>query len=103
GNNGHYRVYGKSSNREDTELENGIDISDGWHRNQVGFRADWDYSTDQVSLIGNAYEGEIGQPQPGSVSVLGTALTLDTISISGINLTGHWEHLLESGSKIHLQ
>lgn len=103
GENGHYRLYAKSSNREDTELENGMDISDGWHRNQVGFRADWDFSTDQISLIGNAFEGDIGQPQPGSVAVTGTALQLDTISISGVNLTAHWEHLLDSGSKIHLQ
>ncbi|HZV62012.1 MAG TPA: TonB-dependent receptor [Methylophilaceae bacterium] len=103
GENGHFRVYAKSSNREDTELENGTDISDGWHRNQVGFRADWDFSTDQFSLIGNAFEGDIGQPEPGSVAVTGTALQLDTISISGVNLTAHWEHLLESGSRIHLQ
>lgn len=103
GENGHFRVYAKSSNREDTELENGTDVSDGWHRNQVGFRADWDFSTDQISLIGNAYEGDIGQPAPGSLSVEGTALQLDTISISGVNLTAHWEHLLDSGSRIHLQ
>jgi iron complex outermembrane receptor protein len=103
GENGHYRVYAKSSNREDTELENGTDISDGWHRNQVGFRADWDYSVDQFSLIGNAYEGEIGQPEPGALSVTGTNLALDTISISGVNLTSHWEHVLDSGSRMHLQ
>jgi len=103
GEHGHYRVYGKSSNREDTNTENGIDISDGWHRNQVGFRADWDYSTDQISLIGNAYKGEIGQPEPGTVAIPGFPLQLDTISISGVNLTAHWEHLLESGSRIRLQ
>lgn len=103
GEHGHYRVYAKSSNRQDTELENGMDISDGWHRNQVGFRADWDYATDQFSLIGNAYEGDIGQPQPGSVPIAGAALALDTISISGVNLTTHWHHLLSSGSRLHFQ
>lgn len=102
GENGHYRVYAKSANREDTELENGTDISDGWHKNQMGFRADWDYSTDKIRLMGNAYEGRLGQPQPGTINV-GVPLTLDDVEISGVNLTAQWEHLLESGSNIQLQ
>lgn len=102
GENGHYRVYAKSANREDTELENGTDISDGWHKNQMGFRADWDYSTDKIRLTGNAYEGDIGQPQPGTINV-GVPLALSDVEISGVNLTAHWEHLLESGSNIQFQ
>jgi len=102
GENGHYRVYAKSSNREDTELENGTDISDGWHRNQMGFRADWDYSTDKFRLIGNAYEGDIGQPEPGTITV-GVPMALENVEISGVNLSAQWEHLLEDGSSIQLQ
>jgi len=102
GENGHYRVYAKSSNREDTELENGNNVSDGWHRNQMGFRADWDFSTDKIRLAGNAYEGDIGQPQPGTIFV-GTPLALEDVEISGVNLTAHWEHQLEGGSNFQLQ
>jgi len=102
GENGHYRIYAKSANREDTELENGTDISDGWHKNQMGFRADWDYSTDKIRLLGNAYEGDMGQPQPGTINV-GVPLALSDVEISGVNLTAHWEHLLESGSSIQFQ
>jgi iron complex outermembrane receptor protein len=103
GAGGHFRVYGKASNREDTSLENGPDISDGWNRNRIGFRMDWNHPADQVSIMGNAYEGDIGQPQPGSISVTGSTLSLGTISISGVNLTAHWEHLLDSGSRVHFQ
>lgn len=103
GEDAHYRVYGKSSNHEDTTLENGNNISDGWNKNQVGFRLDWQHLANQVNISGNIYEGKIGQPQPGSISLEGTTLTLGTISISGVNLTANWQHLLDSGSKINFQ
>src|SRR5688572_26245914 len=103
GADGHFRVYGKSSNREDFSLENGTDVSDGWNKNQMGFRMDWDHPADKVSITGNIFESDVGQPLPGSVSVIGTNLTLGTIENSGVNLTSQWEHLLDSGSKVHLQ
>lgn len=102
GGDGHFRVYGKSSNRDDYSLENGTTVSDGWNKNQIGFRMDWNHAADKVSITGNIFESDIGQPQPGSISV-GTNMTLGTIVNSGVNLTSQWEHLLDSGSKIHFQ
>lgn len=99
-----YRVYGKTSNRKDTSLENGTDVSDGWNKNQAGFRIDWSHAADQVAIMGNIYEGDIGQPEPGSLSVsLGPPFVLENIGISGANLTANWQHQLDSGSKINLQ
>ncbi|MEZ0238952.1 MAG: TonB-dependent receptor plug domain-containing protein [Methylophilaceae bacterium] len=103
GGDGHFRVYAKSSHREDSSLEDGTDISDGWNKNQAGFRMDWDHAENQLSVTGNVYEGDIGQPRPGSLSVTGTTLALDTVSISGVNLTANWQHLLDNGSKIRFQ
>lgn len=103
GADGHFRVYGKSSNREDFSLENGADVSDEWNKNHMGFRMDWDHPADKVSITGNIFESDVGQPLPGSVSVIGTNLSLGTIENSGVNLTSQWEHLLDSGSKVHLQ
>ncbi|PPC94230.1 MAG: TonB-dependent receptor [Methylotenera sp.] len=102
GRDGHFRVYGKSSNRDDYSLENGTTVSDGWNKNQIGFRMDWNHAADKVSITGNIFESDIGQPQPGSVSV-GSSMALGTIVNSGVNLTSQWEHLLDSGSKINFQ
>lgn len=66
----HYRVYAKTSNRKDTSLENGTDVSDGWNKNQSGFRIDWSHAADQVAIMGNIYEGDIGQPEPDRKSVV---------------------------------
>ena len=104
GEDAHYRVYGKTSNRKDTSLESGTDVSDGWNKNQVGFRVDWSHAADQVAIMGNLYEGDIGQPKPGSLTVsLGPPFVLENIGISGTNLTANWQHLLDGGSKINLQ
>ena len=46
----------------------------------MGFRADWDYATDKIRLTGNAYEGDIGQPQPGTINV-GVPLALADVEI----------------------
>ena len=99
----YFRVYGKSSHREDTSLESGTNISDGWNKNRAGFRLDWKHAVDKVSISGNVYEGEIGQPQPGALSLGGTVFALKNISISGVNLTTNWQHVLDSGSKIDIQ
>ncbi len=38
---GHYRVYGKSFHRDNSQLTNGTPIRDSSTRSQAGFRADW--------------------------------------------------------------
>lgn len=103
GADGSYRVYGKYLDREHTETDAGSKVSDAWHKTQVGFRADWDRSGDQIMITGNVYDGSVDQPEPGSVSLEGIDFALDTISTSGVNLTTRWNHLLNDGSTLTFQ
>jgi iron complex outermembrane recepter protein len=103
GNGGTFRVYGKYSDHDHTETESGNTVTDAWNKTQVGFRADWDGVQDQVAVIANAYQGHIGQPEPGSLHINGVNPVLGDISISGINLTTNWTHQLQNGSSVNLQ
>jgi iron complex outermembrane receptor protein len=102
GADGHYRVYGKYLDRNHTSTANGSARDDAWRKSQVGFRADWSRSGDQVMVQGNAYDGSEGQPAPGAI-VTGANFALGDIGISGVNLTTRWEHRLEGGSNLVLQ
>ena len=77
--------------------------TDAWHKTQVGFRADWGGARDQFTVQGDAYRGSIGQPLPGTISITGTALALDTISVSGANLITRWGRTLAGGSRLTVQ
>jgi iron complex outermembrane recepter protein len=103
GEDGSYRVYVKQAEREHMRTEAGTAITDGWHRKQAGFRADWASDGERISVHGNAYDGATGQAAPGSLSLTGTTFNIDTISISGMNLTARWEHLLDDGGSFSVQ
>ncbi len=102
-NGGSYRVYGKFSEHDQLSRYDGLTMGDGWHKTQIGFRTDWEGSSEQFMVQGNAYRGRFGQPEPGSLSVSGTDLKLGTIEASGINLTGRWDHRFDDGSSFSLQ
>jgi iron complex outermembrane receptor protein len=105
GNNGdiNWRVYGKALDRAHTELANGDDVRDAWHRGQIGFRTDWERGAERFSVNGNAYRGRLAQPEPGEISVSGTDLQLGTIRTDGVNLTAQWEHALDAGGSLSVQ
>jgi iron complex outermembrane receptor protein len=103
GRGGNYRVYGKYSEYDHLSTDDGSAVDDAWHKAQVGFRADWERPREQLMVLGNAYRGRFGQPEPGAIAITGTDLTLGTIEASGVNLTGRWEHLLDNGSSFSLQ
>ena len=88
---GHYRIYGKYFNRENTERGNGSPVADDWAKGQAGFRADWGDTGHGVSLQGNAYRGKSEQSAPGMQRV------------SGVNLLARWNRELAGGSEIHVQ
>lgn len=91
GPDGHYRVYGKGFERENTERADGTEVRDGWHKGQIGFRADWGGASRGLTLQGDAYTGKLDQTQPGRTS------------IDGVNLLGRWNQRLAGGSDIRLQ
>ena len=103
GGNGHFRVYGKYFDRGRTATAAGRVIEDAGHLGQAGFRADWNFMRDQVTLQGNAYRGSMEQPLPGSISIGGVELALAPIPVSGANLTARWSRRLESGSEVQVQ
>ncbi len=98
-----WRVYGKALTRAHGETAAGTRINDAWNQAQVGFRADWQRDSDVFSLNGNAYRGEPEQPEPGAISVTGTALRLGDIDTHGANLTGRWERALANGGRLSAQ
>lgn len=91
GTDGHYRVYGKFFDRDNTERANGTEVRDGWQKGQVGFRADWGGASRGFTLQGDAYTGKLDQAQPGRTG------------IDGMNLLGRWNQRLAGGSDIRLQ
>lgn len=91
GADGHYRVYGKFFDRENTERANGAEVRDGWHNGQVGFRADWGGAGRGFTLQGDAYTGKLDQAQPGKTGT------------DGMNLLGRWNQRLADGSAIRVQ
>jgi iron complex outermembrane receptor protein len=98
-----WRVYGKVLQRPHGEVEGGARLNDAWRQAQLGFRTDWQRGADRISVNGNAYRGELEQPEPGEISVTGTALRLGEIDTEGVNLSARWEHALDAGGQLSVQ
>ena len=91
GDAGHFRLYGKYFDRDNTERANGSAVRDGWDKSQFGFRADWGGGDRSFTVQGDAYRGELEQAAPG------------TTRIEGMNLLGRWNQRLGDGSNLRLQ
>lgn len=78
---GHYRVYVKRAQNDDTNAEDGASTHTGFGRTQAGFRMDWGKASDGFTFQGDAYSGRLHQT--------GT----DDIEISGANILarGGWQ------------
>jgi iron complex outermembrane receptor protein len=90
-NGGHYRVYAKFAEAEDTETAAGQSTLSGWRRRQAGFRAGWGHSSANYVVHGDAYEGTLHQPG-----------TLQG-RIGGANLNGRMSRALANGSRLDLR
>lgn len=91
GEDGHYRVYAKTSNYADNQRSSGADANDGWDLSQAGFRTDWRGGpNDNFTFQGDLYEGSID----------GLA---DDETFSGHNLIGRWIRDLGNDSDLSLQ
>ena len=88
--NGHYRLYAKGIEVDDTFTEAGADSNTGFRRQQAGFRADWEIDGYGLRISGDAYQGRLGQS--------GTR----DIHIGGANLTGALDTRLADGSDLHI-
>lgn len=88
-NGGHFRIYSKVAEHDDLESANGFDLSDGWHRNQAGFRFDWDEDPrNSASIQGNFYDGTLNQTNTNDIYV------------AGANFRALFKKVLDNGSDI---
>ncbi len=86
-----WRVYGKTTYREDTQVA-GVSAHDHWAKPQAGFRLDWAASkADTITLQGDAYDGY--EAQAGAPAE----------DIAGRNLTARWSRDGAGGSRLQVQ
>lgn len=90
-NSGYYRAYAQYMAAEDTEAETGANTFSGMQRRQAGFRADWELLRGSLTVSGDAYQGNLGQPA-----------TRD-IKVSGANLVTRYTRQLAEDSAMRLQ
>ena len=103
GANGHLRLHARHLDRRPTSLANGREIDDAWQLSQAGFRADWAGARDDVMVQGQVYEGDHGQPPPGSIAISGVSFALGTIDTRGANLLARWKHRQGDGGELQVQ
>jgi iron complex outermembrane receptor protein len=92
GEGGHFSVYGKGLELQNTQNAAGASLPDGWQKGQAGFRADWERPGRNISVQGDAYRGK-GEDRP----------TAGRVEASGSNLVARWNERLGSGSDFQLQ
>jgi iron complex outermembrane receptor protein len=97
GANGHFRVYGKMTELDNTHPAAGLDVTDEWMRAQIGFRADWDFGKDTYTLQSDAYDGESADRG----TILG--FSFGRIETSGANVLGRWTRRLDDGASLQVQ
>ena len=85
----HYRIYAKKFDLDPAELADGQSLRDRQRHTQAGLRAEWRQGRDQVTLIGNVYDGEAGS--------IGGAR-----DFSGSNLLGRWTRQFADGGGLRL-
>lgn len=72
GDDGYFRVYGKTLDRNHSKYANGRDVPDASERTQIGFRADW--SDARFTVQGDAYKANVDQLIGGSRNLAGANL-----------------------------
>jgi iron complex outermembrane receptor protein len=92
GSDGHFRVYGKTDDFQNTKIANGNPVPDGWNRGQVGFRTEWGGTSRSFTIQGDAYKGKSEDLPTGRA-----------VEVSGANLLARWNQQLDNGSNIRLQ
>jgi len=89
-NGGHFRIYGMTFHRDNSEFADGTDIRDASTHTQGGFRADWGGATQAFTVQGDAYTGSLDQAPAAR-------------DISGANLLTSWSRAFDDGSSARVQ
>ena len=96
GDAGHWRIYAKRLERQDTRTEAGVAVGDGWDERQAGFRYDWSAADDAVTVQGDAYSAK-GQTRGAP------PLVFTPLQVGGANLQARWTRQLGAGSALEVQ
>src|SRR6185436_1350239 len=98
GERGHYRVYGKYTNRDGLDALDGGDLGNDMWLGQGGFRSDWKTAGDGasagnggVTFQGDVYTGRTGEPG------------VDDSDLDGGNLLGRWSRRSSERKGLELQ
>lgn len=97
GADGHFRVYAKTSQTQNTRTAAGTAVADGWDRWQSGFRADWNAASGDLTLQGDAYQGK--SEDRGALGSFG----LGAVKVSGANVLARWSRQFADGSNLRIQ
>ena len=97
GGSGHFRLYAKRLERQDTSMQSGRSVDDAWNQAQVGLRADWAIGQDTFTVQGDAYSGK-GRQTRGAAP-----LAFPPIQVGGANLLARWTRQLDAGASLSLQ
>ena len=90
--NVYYRIYGKYTERGNSDEPNGQNGNDAWRTGQGGFRVDWEAAGGNViTFQGDAYDATMGQVGP------------DNIRANGGNLLGRWSDQVTDSSDFKVQ
>jgi iron complex outermembrane receptor protein len=92
GEDGYYRVYGLSIDRDNTRRADNVERPDAAHKNQAGFRADQAIGPAQLTVQGDFFHGGNG----------GVANNLAP-NMHGGNLLARWESRFADGSPYKVQ
>ena len=101
GQKGHYRVFGRYFNVENSARAGGGPAADGWHGSHGGFRSDWNPSDrDAVTVQGDLFGTSEGQTVTTLFSnQLPDFRTLnDKVTVGSGNVLGRWNHTFSNGS-----
>ena len=97
GADGHFRIYGRGAELENTTRANGSSVLDGRETGQVGFRADWRNTHGEFTVQGDAYDSK--SEHRGFVG----PFDLGPLKVSGGNVLARWTRQLSDGSDIRVQ
>lgn len=102
GEYGHFRFYGKYIEFDTHKRTTGASADDGAQRGQVGFRTDWNWGQDRLTVMGDVYHGTGDDRGIFSHPALGQRV-LGDIEVGGNNLLARWQRTFAGGSELRLQ
>jgi iron complex outermembrane recepter protein len=97
GEAGHYRIYARRYETQNTMRANGTSLSDGRQIGQAGIRADWQSSVGAFTVQADTYDGK--SEHGGFIG----PFELAPVWVSGTYVLARWSRALENGSDIRVQ